>query len=108
MLLAYVGFDSEFLPTGSTGDPASVHSVQFSNGLNDNYFLESSDDLKRFLRGRSRTLKEIFGFNQLCDLGALKEWLPPGSVEVVSYRGKLIGKIKYGSTTLKPMTQCLF
>lgn len=95
------GFDSEFLPTGLTGDPASVHSVQFSDGVNDHYFLESPEELKAWLRGRSRTLKEIFGFNILCDLGAIKEWLPPHSVEVVEYRGKLIGKINYGSTHIK-------
>jgi hypothetical protein len=99
--MAYVGYDSEFLPTGTTGDPASVHSVQFSDGANDHTFIESPEDLKRFLHNRRETLKEIFGFNQLCDLGAIKEWLPSGSVEVVPYRGKLIGKIRYGCTGVK-------
>jgi hypothetical protein len=95
------GFDSEFLPTGKSGDPASVHSVQFSDGVNDHYFLESPNALKEWLRGRSRTVKEIFGFNILCDLGAMKEWLPFESVQVVQYRGKLIGKIHYGATHIK-------
>jgi hypothetical protein len=95
------GFDSEFLPTGTAGDPACVHSVQFSDGLNDHYFLESAEDLKKWLRGRARSLTELFGFNQLCDLGAMKEWLPSGAVEVVPYRGKLVGKIKFGSTRVK-------
>ena len=98
---AFIGFDSEFLPTGQAGDPASVHSVQFSDGVNDHTFIEKPEDLKRFLHNRRETLKEIFGFNMLCDLGALKEWLPSGAVEVVPYRGKLIGKIKYGSTRIK-------
>jgi hypothetical protein len=97
----YIGFDSEFLPTGFSGDPATVHSIQFSDGLNDHYFIESPDDLKRWLHNRHDSLKEIFGFNQLCDLGALKEWVPNGAVEVVRYRGKLIGKIKYGSTRVR-------
>lgn len=99
--LSYVGFDSEFLPTGNIGDPASVHSVQFSDGENDHHFIESPEELRRWLHNRHSTLKEIFGFNMLCDLGAIKEWLPSGSVEVVPYRGKLIGKIKYGSTRVK-------
>lgn len=99
--LTYIGFDSEFLPTGRTGDPACVHAVQFSDGVNDHHFIESSDALKRFLLNRRCMLKEIFGFNMLCDLGAIKEWLPSGSVEVVPYRGRLIGKIKYGSTRIK-------
>jgi hypothetical protein len=97
----YIGFDSEFLPTGKTGDPASVHSVQFSDGESDHYFIESSEDLRRFLNNRHRSLKEVFGFNMLCDLGALKEWLPSGAVEVVPYRGKLVGKISYGSSHIK-------
>jgi hypothetical protein len=97
----YVGFDSEFLPTGHTGDPESVHSVQFSDGLNDHHFVESPEALKRFFHNRREILKEIFGFNMLCDLGAVKEWLPDGSVQVVEYRGKLVGKIKYGSTHVK-------
>jgi len=99
--MPYIGFDSEFLPTGTTGDPASVHSIQFSDGYNDNHFIENPEDLKRFLHNRRNTLTEMFGFNMLCDLGALKEWLPSGSVEVVPYRGKLIGKIRYGSTRVK-------
>jgi hypothetical protein len=37
----------------------------------------------------------------LCDLGAIKECLPSGSVEVKPYRGRLIGKIRYGSTRIK-------
>ncbi len=98
--MSYVGFDSEFLPTGHTGDPESVHSIQFSDGAKYHFFLESSDDLKRFLNN-NRALKEIYGFNMLCDLGAIKEWLPSGSVEVVPYRGKSVGKIKYGSTHIK-------
>jgi hypothetical protein len=99
--MSYIGFDCEFLPTGRTGDAESVHSVQFSDGFNDHHFLESPQALKIYLRGRARTLKEIFGFNILCDLGAIKEWLPSGSVEVTPYRGKLIGKIRYGSTRIK-------
>lgn len=99
--MSYIGFDSEFLPTGHSGDPASVHSVQFSDGLNDHHFIESPEDLKRFLHNRREILKEIFGFNMLCDLGAIKEWLPSGSVEVVPYRGKLVGKIHYGSTRVR-------
>jgi hypothetical protein len=78
----YIGFDCEFLPTGRTGDPASVHSVQFSDGENDHTFIESPDQLKQFFHNRRRTLKEIFGFNFLCDLGAVKEWLPKGSVDI--------------------------
>jgi hypothetical protein len=78
-----------------------VHSVQFSDGANDHHFIETPEALKRWLHNRHNTLKEIFGFNMLCDLGAIKEWLPSGSVEVVSFRGKLIGKIRYGSTRLK-------
>jgi hypothetical protein len=97
----YIGFDSEFLPTGQTGDPASVHSIQFSDGENDHTFIENPEDLKRFFHNRRETLKEIFGFNTLCDLGAIKEWLPSGSIEVVPFRGKLIGKIRYGSTRIK-------
>jgi hypothetical protein len=89
------------LPTGTTGDPACVHSVQFSDGNGDSHFIENPEDLKRFLHNRRNTLTEIFGFNMLCDLGALKEWLPSGSVEVTHYRGKLIGKIRYGSTSVK-------
>jgi hypothetical protein len=99
--MSYIGFDSEFLPTGTTGDPESVHSVQFSDGLNDHHFIESPDDLKRFLHNRHSKLKEIFGFNMLCDLGAIKEWLPSGSVEAVPYRGKLVGKIRYGSAHIR-------
>jgi len=99
--MSYIGFDCEFLPTGRTGNPASVHSVQFSDGNNDHHFIESSSDLKKWLHNRHNSLKEIFGFNILCDLGAIKEWLPPRSIEVVKYRGKLIGKIKYGSTRIK-------
>jgi len=99
--MSYVGFDSEFLPTGTTGDPASVHSVQFSDGNSDHHFIESPEELRRWLHNRHNTLKEIFGFNMLCDLGALKEWLPSGSVEVAPHRGKLIGKIRYGSTRVK-------
>jgi hypothetical protein len=95
------GFDSEFLPTGTAGDPACVHSVQLSDGLDDHYFLESGEDLKKWLRSRARSLTEIFGFNQLCDLGAIKEWLPIGAVEVVNYRGKTVGKIRYGSTHVR-------
>lgn len=97
----FYGFDSEFLPTGRTGDPASVHSVQFSDGATDHHFIESPVELKKWLHNRRQTLKEIFGFNMLCDLGAIKEWLPSKSVEVVRYRGKLIGKIHYGSTRIK-------
>jgi hypothetical protein len=89
------GFDTEFLPTGKTGDPTSVHSVQFSNGHNEHYFLETPAQLKRWLDGHRCTVKEVFGFNMLCDLGAVKEWLPPSSVRVVKYRGKLIGTIRY-------------
>jgi hypothetical protein len=96
-----MGFDCEFLPTGRAGDPANVHSVQFSDGENDHHFLESPEELKQWLHNRHRSLKEIFGFNFLCDLGAVKEWLPKGSVEVKPYRGRLIGKIKYGSTHTK-------
>jgi hypothetical protein len=95
------GFDSEFLPTGLSGDPASVHSVQFSDGDSDHYFLESASELRAWLHNRHRTVKELFGFNMLCDLGAIKEWLPPKSVEVVQYKGKLIGKIHYGSCHIK-------
>lgn len=97
----YWGFDTEFLPTGLTGDPASVHSVQFSDGLNDHYFIESPEELKKWLHNRHDCLREIFGFNMLCDLGAIKEWLPPESVKVVEYRGKLIGTINYGSAHVK-------
>ena len=95
------GFDAEFLPTGKKGNPANVHSVQFSDGFNDHYFLETPQDLKSWLNNRRRTLKEIFGFNTLCDLGAMKEWLGEKNVEVVIYRGKLIGKIRYGGCTFK-------
>ena len=101
MPISYIGFDSEFLPTGHTGDPASVHSVQFSDGCNDHVFLETPQALKNWLHNRRRTLTDIFGFNVLCDLGAIKEWLPPHSVEVVLYRGKIIGKIRYGSANIK-------
>ena len=78
-----------------------MHSVQFSDGVNDHYFLEFPNALKDWLRNRHRTLKEIFGFNILCDLGAMKEWLPPNSVQVVLYRGKLIGKIHYGAAHIR-------
>jgi len=54
-----------------------------------------------WLHNRRRTLIDIFGFNVLCDLGAMKEWLPPHSVEVVLYRGKIVGKIRYGSANIK-------
>ena len=37
----------------------------------------------------------------LCDLGAIKEWLPRGAVAVKNYRGKLVGDIKYGSARVK-------
>ena len=97
----YWGFDSEFLPTGRTGDPASVHCVQFSDGLEDHYFIESPQTLRKWFNNRHRTVKEIFGFNMLCDLGAIKEWLPKNSVEVTKAQGKLIGKIRYGSTHIK-------
>ena len=93
------GFDSEFLPTGKSGDPASVHSIQFSDGVKDHYFLESPEALKEWFNNRHRTVKEIFGFNMLCDLGAIKEWLP--SVEVTKAQGKLVGKIRYGSASIK-------
>lgn len=99
--MSYVGFDSEFLPTGHSGDPASVHSVQFSDGLNDHHFIESPEALRQFLHNRHRTLKEIFGFNFLCDLGAIREWLPDGCVQVVPYRGKLVGKIRFSSCTIR-------
>jgi hypothetical protein len=98
---AYIGFDSEFLPTGHSGDPATVHSIQFSDGNSEHYFIESQDELKRWLHNRHRTLKEIFGFNFLCDLGAIREWLPDGCVQVVPYRGKLVGKIKFSSCKIK-------
>lgn len=94
-------FDSEFLPTGKKGDPANVHSVQFSDGLNDHYFLESAEELKLWLHSRSRSLKHIFGFNMLCDLGSMKEWLGEKSVQVFRHRGKLIGRISYGSCHVK-------
>jgi hypothetical protein len=99
--VTYWGFDSEFLPTGHTGDPASVHSVQFSDGCNDHVLLESPEALKTWLHNRRKTLIDIFGFNVLCDLGAIKEWLPRDSVQVVLYRGKIIGKIRYGSANIK-------
>ena len=89
------------MPTGDAGDPSSVHSVQFSDGASDHNFIESPDDLKRFLHNRHDCLKEIFGFNMLCDLGAIKEWLPRGAVAVKNYRGKLVGDIKYGSARVK-------
>lgn len=95
------GFDAEFLPTGRKGDPANVHSVQFSDGFNDHYFLETPHALRQWLHNRHRSLKQIFGFNQLCDLGSIKEWLGDKSVQVIKYRGKLIGKIHYGSCRLK-------
>lgn len=95
------GFDAEFLPTGRKGDPGNVHSVQFSDGFNDHYFLESPHALRQWLHNRHRTLKHIFGFNMLCDLGAIKEWLSEKSVQVIKHRGKLIGKIRYGSCRLK-------
>jgi hypothetical protein len=97
----YWGFDAEFLPTGTAGDPASVHSVQFSDGAADNTFIETAEDLKKFLHNRSKTLKEVYGFNFLCDMGSVKEWLPRGAVEVVPYRGRLVGKIHYGSARIK-------
>jgi hypothetical protein len=99
--LSYIGFDSEFLPTGKSGDPASVHSLQFSDGNNDHHFIECADDLKRWLHNRHCTLKEIFGYNMLCDLGSIKEWLSDNTVEVVPYRGKLVGKITFSSCKIK-------
>jgi len=75
--------------------------VQFSNGSSDHAFIECAEGLKRFLHNRRETLNEIFGFNMLCDLGAIKEWLPSGSVNVAVSRGKLVGKIRYASTRVK-------
>lgn len=94
-------FDCEFLPTGLKGDPANVHSVQFSDGFNDHYFIETPEALKRWLHNRSHSLKHIFGFNMLCDLGAMKEWLGAGNVQAFKFRGRLIGKIRYGSARIK-------
>jgi len=95
------GFDCEFLPTGKAGDPRNVHSVQLSDGFGDHHFVESASDLKKWLHNRHRALKLIYGFNVLCDLGAIKEWLGEDSVKVVKFRGKLIGTIKYGSAVVK-------
>jgi len=99
--MSYIGFDSEFLPAGRKGNPENVHSVQFSDGLNDNYFLESPEELKDWLRNRHRSLTEIFGFNMLCDLGAIKEWLGEKHVQVVKHRGKLVGKIQYSGCKVR-------
>ena len=78
-----------------------MHSVQFSDGKNDHHFIESPEMLKQWLHNRHRSLTTIFGFNMLCDLGAIKEWLPAKNVEAKVSRGKLIGTIRYGSARIK-------
>ena len=94
-------FDSEFMMSGRAGDPADVHSVQFSNGVLDHSFcLESADALKDWLRSH-RYVKVMYGFNCLCDLGSVEEWLGSNHV-IIRRRGvQTRGVISFGGARIK-------
>lgn len=85
-----MAFDSEFLISGAKHKDGDVQVISFDDGLGDplvdpyplnesnkhTFVFESPEEVREFIRCRRRTLKIVYGFVALCDIGSLKSWLP--------------------------------
>jgi len=73
-------FDSEFL-LSKDGHAGDVLTIQFSDGEGleldneHNFVLFNAKELRKFLHNHRRTLKIVYAFSALCDIGSLQEWL---------------------------------
>ena len=94
--IKFWAFDSEFLMSGRASAPEDVHTVQFSDGES-SYVLESAEALKRWLY-EHRTLRTLYGFVILPDMGSLEEWSVP--VKIWSRGTQHIGQIKLGAANV--------
>jgi len=86
-----MAFDSEFLISGAKRKDGDVQVISFDDGLGDplvdpyplnesnkhTFVFESPEEVREFIRSRRRTLKTVYAFVSLCDIGSLKSWLPP-------------------------------
>lgn len=92
----YWAFDSEFMMSGRAGAPEDVHTVQFSDGES-SFVLESAEELRSWLY-QHRTLKNLYGFVILPDMGSVEEW--GVTVKIWSRGTQHIGQIKSGATAI--------
>lgn len=88
-------FDSEFLVSGRAGHSEDVASVQFSNGdVEHSVVLECPSELKDWLH-KHDSIKTLYGFVVLCDLGSVSEWLGTGHVSCRKNGSQTVGRVKY-------------
>ena len=92
------GFDSEFLMSGRAGHPEDVQTVQFSDGER-SWVVESPEALKDWIINH-KSIHTIYGFNCLCDLGSLWEWLGESHVQIKRRGSQTTGWIKYGGAKI--------
>jgi hypothetical protein len=94
----YWAFDSEFMMSGRAGHPEDVHTVQFSDG-EDSWILNSAAELKEWLHTH-KDISKLYGFNILCDLASIHEWLG-GEYVITTKKGvQHQGWIKYGGAKI--------
>jgi hypothetical protein len=94
------GLDSEFMQSGRANEPADVHSIQISDGAENTFFIESSDQLKKWLSSH-HSINDLYGFVALPDLASVSVWLPKGAVKIYMRGCQTVGTIKYGGFKAK-------
>jgi len=80
------GFDSEFL-LSKDGHDGDILTIQFSDGVGlkidniHNFVFFNGKDFREFLDSHALTLKIVYAFSALCDIGSLQEWLGYNAVK---------------------------
>jgi hypothetical protein len=77
---AFWGVDSEFMKSGRRARASDVHSIQFSNGIDSHFFIESASQLKRFFKDH-RYIKKMYAFNLPAEVGSFRSMLAEGDYE---------------------------
>ena len=99
-------FDSEFL-LSKEGHDGDVLTIQFSDGVGlkldniHNFVFFNGEDLREFLINHYQTLKIVYAFSALCDIGSLQEWLGERAVKAYRLGGQHNAIVKYGRTKFR-------
>jgi len=103
------GFDSEFLVSGKVRARGDIQTIQFSDGLNSKalpfpldpenghtFVLENAEDTKDWILRHHKSLKTVYAFVALCDIGSLHEWLGERAIKAYRRGVQHRATVKYG------------